>query len=174
MTTPARPPDSSAHLAPRRSLTGLDFFRRMIAGEVPPPPLVKLLGMKLVEADEGRVVFTAEPAEQYYNGMGVVHGGLAAALLDSALGCAINSLMPAGKRFTTLELKINYTRPMTSAVGTIRCEAKVIHAGNRVATAEARVVDRQGKLYAHGTTTCIAVESPEATERTPGSILESP
>jgi len=174
MTTPARPPDSPAPPARRRSLTGLDYFRRMIAGELPPPPLVKLLGMKLVEADEGRVVFTAEPAEQYYNGMGVVHGGLAAALLDSALGCAINSMMPAGKRFTTLELKINYTRPMTSAVGTVRCEAKVIHVGNRVATAEARVVDRRGRLYAHGTTTCIAVESPDATERTPGQVLESP
>jgi uncharacterized protein (TIGR00369 family) len=162
MTTPARPPDSPTLVEPRRSLTGLDFFRRMIAGELPPPPMVKLLGMRLVEADEGRVVFTAEPGEQYYNGMGVVHGGLAAALLDSALGCAINTLMPAGKRFTTLELKINYTRPLTSGVGTIRCEAKVIHAGNRVATAEGRVVDQQGRLYAHGTTTCIAVESPEA------------
>jgi uncharacterized protein (TIGR00369 family) len=163
MTPPARPPDSPTLREPRRSLTGLDFFRRMIAGELPPPPMVKLLGMRLVEADEGRVVFTAEPDEQYYNGMGVVHGGLAAALLDSALGCAINTLMPAGKRFTTLELKINYTRPLTSAVGTVRCEAKVIHVGNRVATSEARVVDGQGKLYAHGTTTCIAVESPDAT-----------
>jgi uncharacterized protein (TIGR00369 family) len=168
MTTPARPPDSPALLEPRQSLTALDAFRGMIAGERPQPPMVQLLGMRLVEADEGRVVFTAEPAEQYYNGMGVVHGGLAAALLDSALGCAINTLMPAGKRFTTLELKINYTRPLTSAVGTVRCEAKVIHVGNRVATAEARVVDRQGKLYAHGTTTCIAVESPDAAERAPG------
>jgi uncharacterized protein (TIGR00369 family) len=160
MTTPARPADAHALAASRRSLTGLDFFRLMIAGELPPPPMVQLLGLRLVEADEGRVVFTAEPAEQYYNGMGVVHGGLAAGLLDTALGCAINTTMPAGRRFTTLELKVNYTRPLTSAVGTVRCEAKVIHVGSRVATAEARVVDRQGKLYAHGTTTCIAVESP--------------
>ena len=91
--------------------------------------------------------------------MGVAHGGFVATLLDSALGCAINSLMPAGRSFTTLELTINYTRPLRRESGEVRCEARVLHAGNRVATAEGRVVDANGKLYAHGTTTCIIVET---------------
>jgi uncharacterized protein (TIGR00369 family) len=93
--------------------------------------------------------------------MGVAHGGFAATLLDSALGCAINTMMPAGRSFTTLELKINYTRPLRRETGEVRCEAKVIHVGSRVGTAEARVVDASGKVYAHGTTTCILVESPD-------------
>lgn len=140
------------------SLTGIEFFRRMIAGTLPPPPMVALLGMRMIEADEGRVVFTAEPSEAYYNGVGVVHGGYLATLLDSALGCAINTRASAGKYFTTLELKINYTRPVSAAVGPLRCEATVIHVGNRVGTSEGRVTGADGKLYAHGTTTCIAAE----------------
>jgi uncharacterized protein (TIGR00369 family) len=119
--------------------------------------MASLLNFKLLEVDEGRVVFGAVPSRAYYNGLGVVHGGLAATLLDSALGCAINTMAPPGKVFTTLELKINYTRPLTREVGPVRCEARVIHLGSRVATAEGRVVDKRGKLYAHGTTTCIVV-----------------
>lgn len=159
MTTSTRA-DCAALADARASLSGLDYFRRMIAGTLPTPPMVALLGMRMIEADEGRVVFTAEPGEAHYNGMGVVHGGFLATLLDSALGCAVNTRMPVGRHFTTLELTINYTRPVTSATGTLRCEATVIHVGNRVATAGARVVDARGKLYAHATTTCIAVESP--------------
>jgi uncharacterized protein (TIGR00369 family) len=141
----------------RGALSGLEFFRRMIAGAIPPPPMVALLGFRIVEADEGRVVFAGTPAEAHYNGLGVVHGGYAATLLDSALGCAINTTQPAGRVFTTLELKINYTRPLRQEVGPLRCIAKVIHVGTRVGTSEARVVDASGKLYAHGTTTCILV-----------------
>ena len=144
----------------RQGLGGLEYFRRMIAGEFPPPPLVALLGMRLTEAEEGRVVFTATVRPEHYNGMGVAHGGFAATLLDSALGCCINTLMPAGRRFTTLELKVNLTRPLTSAAGLLRCEAKVVHLGSRTATSEGRIVDHNGKLYAHGTTTCIVVEAP--------------
>ena len=149
--------DSQVRLDARASLTGLEFFRRMIAGTLPPPSMVTLLGMRMIEADEGRVVFTAEPTEAHYNGMGVAHGGYLATLLDSALGCAINTRMPAGKYFTTLELSIHYTRPVTAGVGRLRCEATVIHVGNRVGTAEARVVGPDGKLYAHATTICMAV-----------------
>ncbi len=144
----------------RQGLSGLDYFRKMIAGELDPPPLVALLGIRLTEAEEGRVVFTATVEPEHYNGMGVAHGGFAATLLDSALGCCINTLMPPGRRFTTLELKINLTRPLTSDVGPLRCEAKVVHLGGRTATSEGRIVDRHGKLYAHGTTTCIVVEAP--------------
>ena len=144
----------------RRALSGLEFFRRMMAGTLPPPPMVSLLGLRMIEVEEGRVVFAGTPTEAFYNGMGVAHGGFAATLLDSALGCAINSMMPAGRSFTTLELTINYTRPLRLETGEVRCEAKVIHVGSRVGTAEARVVDAGGKIYAHGTTTCILIESP--------------
>jgi uncharacterized protein (TIGR00369 family) len=143
----------------RQGLGGLEYFKKMIAGELPPPPMLALLGMRLTEADAGRVVFTATVQEAHYNGMGVAHGGFAATLLDSSLGCCINTLMPPGKRFTTLELKVNLTRPLTHQVGLLRCEAKVVHLGSRTATSEGRIVDRHGKLYAHGTTTCIVVEA---------------
>jgi uncharacterized protein (TIGR00369 family) len=152
-------PAYSASIEARRSLDGLEFFRAMMAGRIPPPPMVSLLGLRLVEVAEGRVVFAGTATEQFYNGLGVAHGGFVATLLDSALGCAINTLMPAGCAFTTLELKINYTRPLRREAGEVRCDARVIHAGNRVATSEGRVFDANGKIYAHGTTTCIVVES---------------
>ena len=144
----------------RRSMSGIDFFRKLVKGEVEPPPFLALLNIRLVEVEEGRVVFAAETEERFYNGTGVAHGGFAATLLDSALGCAINSMMPAGRRFTTLELKVNLTRPLTREVGPLRCEATVVHVGGRTATSEGRITDRNGKLYAHGTTTCIVVEPP--------------
>ena len=125
-----------------------------------PPPLVSLLGFRLAEVEEGHIVFVAEPLEAFYNGAGVVHGGWTAALLDSALGCAVNSMMPAGRAFTTLELKVNLTRPLRREVGEVRCDARVLHVGSRTATAEGRIVDAAGKLYAHGTTTCILIERP--------------
>ena len=144
----------------RRGLSGIEYFRKMMAGELPRPAMLELLGIRLTEVDEGRVVFTATAEERFYNGTGVAHGGFAASLLDTALGCAINSTMPVGTRFTTLELKINLTRPLTREVGPLRCEAKVVHVGGRTATSEGRIVDAKGKLYAHGTTTCIVVEPP--------------
>jgi len=147
----------------REGLSGLEYFKRMIAGETDPPPMLKLLGIQLAEAEEGRVVFTATVDDRHYNGQGVAHGGFAATLLDSALGCAINTVMPPGRRFTTLELKVNLTRPLTREVGPLRCEATIIHVGGRVATSEGRIVDGRGKLYAHGTTTCIVVEAPRGT-----------
>jgi len=106
------------------------------------------------------VVFVATPTEAHYNGMGVVHGGWSAALLDSALGSAVNSMMPAGRVFATLELKVNLTRPLRAETGEVRCEATVLHVGRRTATADARVIDGQGRLYAHATATCIVVEPP--------------
>jgi uncharacterized protein (TIGR00369 family) len=148
----------------RHSLSGLEFFQRMVAGELKPPPMVSLLGLRITEAEAGRVVFTGTAIEEFYNGLGVAHGGWAATLLDSALGCAINTLQPAGRMFTTLELKINYTRPITREAGEMRCEATVLYSGNRTATADARVVGRDGKLYAHATTTCIVV--PDRQDRT--------
>src|SRR2546428_3896009 len=146
---------SSEKVEARRIMSGLEYMRKMMAGELPPTGMVQLLNLKLVEVSEGRAVFTVQPDERHYNGLGLAPGGLAAALPDSALGCAINAMMPAGKVFTTLEMKINYVRPITRERGVVRCEANVIHAGGRVATAEGRIMDEDGKLYAHGTATCI-------------------
>ncbi|HEY8187268.1 MAG TPA: 3-hydroxyacyl-CoA dehydrogenase NAD-binding domain-containing protein [Pyrinomonadaceae bacterium] len=139
----------------RYTLTGLEFMRLLMTGQVPPSGMGQLMNFKLVEVSEGRAVFTIKPDERHYNGLGIVHGGLAATLLDSALGCAINTMMTAGKVFTTLEMKINYVRPLRRETGEVRCEASVIHVGGRVATAEGKIVDASGKLYAHGTATCM-------------------
>jgi uncharacterized protein (TIGR00369 family) len=109
----------------------------------------------MTEVSEGRVVFAIEPAEYHYNPLGTVHGGVTAILLDSALGCAIQSMLPAETGYTTIELKVNYLRPLTVKTGTVYCEGKIIHVGGRIATAEGRLTDETGKLYAHGTTTCI-------------------
>ncbi|HEX5707322.1 MAG TPA: PaaI family thioesterase [Pyrinomonadaceae bacterium] len=139
----------------RRALSGLEYMRQLMAGEREPSGMGRLMNMRLVEVSEGRAVFSVEPDERHYNGLGIAHGGLAATLLDSALGCAINTLMPPGKIFTTLEMKINYVRPMRRETGEVRCEAEVLHAGRNVATAEGRILDAGGKIYAHGTATCM-------------------
>ncbi|HKS28716.1 MAG TPA: PaaI family thioesterase [Pyrinomonadaceae bacterium] len=138
-----------------RNLSGLEYLQKIVSGELPRPPIGSLMNFQIAELAEGRAVFTVEPAEYHYNPIGVVHGGLAATLLDSAMGCAVHSMLPAGAGYTTLEIKVNYVRAMTAETGTVRCEAEVIYAGGRTATAEGRVVDGAGKLYAHGTTTCI-------------------
>jgi len=136
-------------------MSGLDYLKALQEGVIPPPPIAVLMDMSIVEVSEGRVVFAAQPAEYHYNPLGTVHGGLAATLLDSAMGCAVQSMLPAGTGYTTLELKVNYLRPMTHETGPVYCEGKVIHVGGRIATAEGRLTDADGRLYAHGTTTCI-------------------
>ena len=142
--------------APARwAMSGLEYMRKLASGELPPSPMGQLMGFRLVEVEAGRAVFTVEPGERHANGIGIAHGGLAATLLDSATGCAINTMMPAGRVFTTLEMKINYVRPLTAQTGEVRCEARVIHVGGRVATAEGYITDAGGKLYAHGTATCM-------------------
>jgi uncharacterized protein (TIGR00369 family) len=141
-------------VAAGRDLSGLEFLRSLLAGAAPRPPIADTLGFDLVEVDEGRAVFEVVPQEFHYNPIGVVHGGLAMTLLDSALGCAVHSTLPAGAIYTTLETKVNMTRAITAATGPLRCEASTIHVGRRVATAEGRLVDAAGRIYAHGTTTC--------------------
>src|SRR5437867_1200688 len=137
------------------SRSGLEHLQQMVAGKLPRPPMGAMMNFSLAEVSEGRAVFFAEPEECHYNPLGVVHGGFAATLLDSAMGSAVHSTLPAGVRYTTLEIKVNFVHAMTVETGRVRCEAKVLHVGNRTATAEASVVDESGKLYAHGTTTCI-------------------
>jgi uncharacterized protein (TIGR00369 family) len=143
-----------------RSMSGIDFLRAMIEGRLPPPPIAALLGFSLVEAGEGHAVFECTPGEQHYNPIGTVHGGLAMTLLDSAMGCCVQTRMPAGSGYTTLEAKTNLVRPVTAATGKLRAIGKLIHLGSRIATAEGRLEDAAGKLYAHATTTCIVLTGP--------------
>ncbi|PYQ50677.1 MAG: hypothetical protein DMF59_10230 [Acidobacteria bacterium] len=139
----------------RRVMSGLEYMRKLVAGELESSPMARLLNIRIVEVDAGRVVVTGEPSPEFENGLRIAHGGFAAALLDTALGCAVNSVMPAGKVFTTLEMKINFTRAVTLKTGTLTCTANIVHAGSRTATAEGRIVDAAGGVYAHGTATCI-------------------
>jgi uncharacterized protein (TIGR00369 family) len=147
------------------SMSGLDYMRAIARGDVPPPPIALLLGMSIVEVEPGRAVFELEPAEFQFNPIGTVHGGVLATLLDSAMGCAVHSLLPTGSGYTTLELKVNFLRRVTTETGRIRCDGSVIHLGRTVATAEARTADGQGRLIAHATTTCLllgpSLEDPE-------------
>lgn len=133
----------------------IDYLRAICDGSIPPPPIAKLLGMDLVELTEGKAVFQLTPAEQHYNPIGVVHGGIAFTMLDSAMGCSVQTLLPAGKGYTTLEIKANLVRAITLKTGPIRATGTVIHMGRQTATAEGRLEDSTGKLLAHGTTTCI-------------------
>ncbi|PWT70940.1 MAG: aromatic compound degradation protein PaaI [Chloroflexi bacterium] len=143
----------------RRHMSGLAFLQSIISGELPAPPIAATLGFRLAEVAPGQVVFVVQPAEYHYNPIGVVHGGLAATLLDSCMSCAVQSTLPAGVGYTTLELKVNFIRPITLGTGELRAEGAVVHAGGKTATAEGRLLDQAGKLYAHGTTTCIILRS---------------
>ena len=138
-----------------RELAGIDYVQAIFAGELPPPPIAELMGFRGVEAEPGHAVFEILPGEQHYNPIGSVHGGVALTLLDSAMGCAVHTLLEAGVGYTTLEVKANFVRPITADTGLIRCEGLVLHRGSRVATAEGRVTDAAGRLLAHGTTTCL-------------------
>jgi len=138
-----------------QSHSGLDFLKAIIAGTLPQPPISETLGFHLIEAEEGRAAFEGLPEYRYYNPIGTVHGGYAATLLDSALGCAIFTTLKKGDAWTTLELKLNFVRPLTEDSGPVRAEARILHRGRTVATAEGDLKDRTGKLYAHATTTCM-------------------
>ena len=141
-------------------MTGLEVLRAIAAGELPAAPFADLVGLEPVSAEEGRVAFAAVPEQRHENALGTAHGGLAATLLDSAMGCAVHSTLPAGVGYTTLELKVNFTRPITSETGRVICEGTVVHRGGRVATAEGRVVaEATGKLLAHATTTCLILSA---------------
>jgi uncharacterized protein (TIGR00369 family) len=138
-----------------RTMAGLDFLRAIMNGDLPLPAIQETLDMRIVEVEEGRVVFRGRPGEHLYNPLGSVHGAYYAALLDSALGCAIHSLLPAGAIYTTLEYKVNMVRAMSADTGDVYCEGTVVHPGRRIATSEARITGPDGKLYAHGTCSCM-------------------
>jgi uncharacterized protein (TIGR00369 family) len=138
-----------------KSYDGLGFLQAIIDGTLPQPPIGETLGFHLVEAEPGRAVFAGTPEFRHYNPIGTVHGGFAATLLDSALACAIATTMKKGDVWTTLELKLNYVRAMTTETGVVRAEGRVIHRGRSVATSVGDIKDAAGRLYAHATTTCM-------------------
>jgi len=138
-----------------RRLSGLEFLRKVATGELPPPPMAQLMNISLSEVEFGRVVFEGTPEEYHYNPLGVVHGGMAATLLDSALGCCVNSCLEAGDFYTTLELKVNYLRPITLGTGRVRAIATVVHVGRTTALVEGKVLDDADKIYAYASSTCL-------------------
>jgi uncharacterized protein (TIGR00369 family) len=140
------------------AMAGLDYMRAIASGELPPPPIAVLLNMGPVELEAGRAVFEGKPGEEHYNPIGVVHGGYAATLLDSVLGCAVHTTLPAGVGYTTLSLEVKFVRPVTREVERVRAAAEVVHRGRRQATAEARLTDAEtGELLAHATATCLII-----------------
>jgi uncharacterized protein (TIGR00369 family) len=137
-----------------RTMSGLEALRALIRGEVPAPPIADLMGFTLVEADEGVAVFEGTPAEYHYNPIGVVHGGFALTMMDSALGCAIHSTLPAGVGYTTTDVQVRFIRGITKDTGVVRAAATAIHVGRSTGIAEARLTDTKGNLLAFGTTAC--------------------
>lgn len=140
--------------------TGLEFFEGIFAGELPGPSIGATLSFLPVEVSFGRAVFQGRPKLEHYNPIGTVHGGWISTLLDSCVGCAVHSTLPAGKAYTTAELKVNFVRAVTTKVPLVRAIGTVIHVGGRMATAEGRLVGPDGKLYAHASTTCFIFDAP--------------
>jgi uncharacterized protein (TIGR00369 family) len=155
---PVRTASSGGGVVPLETImsqSGLEFLKAMVAGKVPQAPMAATLGFRLVDVTDGSATFEGLPEFRLYNPIGTVHGGFAASLLDSALGCAIFSTMAKGETWTTLELKLNLVRPLSKDTGLVRAEGRVIHRGRTLATSDGTLKDRAGKLYAHATTTCM-------------------
>ena len=164
----AREAEVRARLAPAgvatmdqlKESSGMEFLQRIWDGELPSVPIGHLMDFVPVEGEPGRVVFQGTPGRQHYNPLGSVHGGYFCTLLDSAVGCAVQSALPKGMGYTTLEIKVNLIRALTEKTGPVRAEGKVIQVGGRVGIAEGRIVDPEGKIYAHATTTCLIFPLP--------------
>jgi uncharacterized protein (TIGR00369 family) len=139
-------------------LSGLEFVKAVFDGSLPPPPIAATMDFTGAEADEGRAVFVGEAGEFLFNPIGVVHGGFAMTILDSAMGCAVHTTLAVGERYTSLETKVNFVRAITAETGPVRCEGVIVHRGGRVATAEGRLIaQKTGKLLAHGSSTCLII-----------------
>ncbi len=143
-----------------KTMSGLQLLTAIMDGTLPAPPIQQALDFRAVQLARGFTVFAGIPKFEYYNPIGSVHGGYSACLLDSCMACAVHSTLEPGYSYTTLEIKINYVRAITTETGEVRAEGKVINAGRRIATAEGRLCDSAGKLYAHGTTTCLILALP--------------
>jgi uncharacterized protein (TIGR00369 family) len=159
MTSPPRkieygvtPPEVMA------SMSGIDFIRAIFEGRLPAPPIMQTIEPFDHSAEPGIIAFSSIPGFRHYNPIGSVHGGYAATLLDSAMGLAVHSMLPAGTGYTTLEFKISFIRGMTQDTGVVRSEGRILNVGRRAATAEARTTDSKGRLLAHATTTCLVFQ----------------
>jgi len=136
-------------------MSGLEFLQAMLRGAIPDPPIARTLDFYLIEVESGRATFQGLPGYAHFNPIATVHGGWHATLLDSAMACAVQTVCEGGRAYTTLEFKVHCVRPLTEKTGPVRAEGKVVANGRRIATAEGRLVDADGKLYSHGTTTCM-------------------
>jgi uncharacterized protein (TIGR00369 family) len=137
-----------------RGLSGMDFLTGIMNGSIPQPPISKLLGFHFTHLESGGVTLVLPIGAHLYNPIGSVHGGIAATVLDTVMGCSVHSMLPAGRAYSTLEIKINYLRPMTQALGDVTAEGRVINLGRKAAFAEGKIIDAAGKIYATGSTTC--------------------
>ncbi len=155
--------DPSVAAVAARGMDGMTFFGEMLGGRLPPPPIAAALGFDLVSVEKGRVVFGLIPAEFHYNPIGSMHGGVYATLCDSACGCAVHSMLPAGAFYTSLDLATRFIRPVTVNTGRLLCEGTLAHLGSRTAVAHARLTDENNKLYAEATSTCL-IFRPEPAE----------
>ena len=154
--------DPAPIAAAAASRSGIELLRDIANGALPAPPFANLLGVRLVTVESGHATFEFVPAEFMYSPLQTVHGGIVTTLLDSAMGCAFHTTLPAGVSYTTLELKVNFLRPVTLRVGPMRADGRVVHAGNTIATAEGRLVDREDALYAHASTTLMVLRPRSA------------
>ncbi|OLF16368.1 PaaI family thioesterase [Actinophytocola xanthii] len=150
-------PEKTAASAAERS--GLEFIQALAAGEVPPPPITRLIDARLESVARGEVVFALEPAEFHYNPIGSMHGGIYATLLDSAAGCAVHTMLPAGAGYTSLDLNVRFLRAVRVTTGTLTCTGTVTHYGRRTALADARLEDGRGRLIATATSTCLLFDT---------------
>lgn len=166
-TRTLRWPDPAQFAGPIRRLKGLEFMQAFLTGALPSPPFMELLGIRIVSVNPGSVAFEFEPAEYMYSPLGNVHGGIVTVLLDTAMGCSFHTTLPAGVGYTTIELKVNFLRPVTARSGTLRAEGHVVHSGARVATTDARLSDRENRLHAHATSSLLILR-PDS-ERAPAT-----
>lgn len=147
--------DPAKYAPNTEAMSGLEFLSALKDGSLEEPPIATLIGFRIIEVEEGRVALEFIPSECHYNFSGNVHGGVPSSIIDAATGSAVYSLLPAGVRYTSLDLKVNYVRPITLETGRLRCEAWTVHVGARTGIAEAKLTDEQGRLYAFGTSTCM-------------------
>lgn len=132
----------------------IDIFKKMIARELPAPPVGESFDFLLTEIGDGRAVFEGKPQQKFYNPLGTIHGGFICTLLDSAMACAIHSTLEAGKGSTSVEIKVNFVRPIFEQTGILKAVGETINVGKQIASSEGKIIDENGKIYAHGTTTC--------------------
>jgi uncharacterized protein (TIGR00369 family) len=139
-------------------LSGIEYLQSMQMGTIPPPPILGTLDLKIKSVEKGKAVFSFVPQEFHYNPIGSVHGGVITAILDSAMGCSLHSTLPEGKGYTTLELKVNFLKGVTQQSGELTAIGKIIHSGTRTALVEAQLINQEGKVFAHGISTCLIIE----------------